>query len=204
EKAVKAGRVPLDTPEQLLARAISGWLLGKESSDARPELARKLWRARAMAAEYIRTPLVQNRNALLRSYEKREPVDIDVLARIIALLPPAAVEEAPPPGVLPEPQTRKTNLPSPNHVQIEYVIQLPPEYHPGRPYPLLVALHEDRENPRKALDRYRYEAVRNGYILVSAEWGAGFGGKYQYDDEERQRVLAVIRHVRMGYHVDSA
>src|SRR5262245_9848041 len=116
EKAVKAGRAPLDTPEQLLARAISGWLLGKESSDARPELARKLWRARAMAAEYIRTPLVQNRNALLRSYEKREPVDIDVLARIIALLPPAAVEEAPPPGALPEPQTRKPNLASPTHV----------------------------------------------------------------------------------------
>jgi hypothetical protein len=202
EKAQKAGRDPVDKPEQLLARAISGWLLGKESSDARPEVASRLWRARQMVATYIRTPLVQDRNDLLRRYEKREPVEIEELAKIIALLPPAQLVQAPT-EPLPEPQARKTDLPSANQGPIDYVIQLPPEYRPGRPYPLIVALHDDGESPKRTIERYSYEARRNGYILVAPEWGSGFGGKWTYEPEERQRVLDVIRDVRMRYHIDS-
>src|SRR5262249_45753613 len=126
EKAQKAGRAPLDTAEQLLARAVSGWLLGKESPAARPEVARKLWRARELASTYIRTQLKDDRNNLLTRYEKREPVDIEVMARIIALLPPVALEPAPPPGVLPEPEARKTNLN--NRAGTDYVIHLPPDH----------------------------------------------------------------------------
>src|SRR5262249_53316541 len=106
-------------------------------------------------------------------------------------------------GVLAEPQERKTKLPGSPRDEAYYTIQLPPEYRPGRPYPLLIALHEKNETPKKTLERYRYEAVRNGYILVAPEWGEGFGKEYEYSDDERQRVLDVIRDVRMRYHVDS-
>jgi len=68
---------------------------------------------------------------------------------------------------------------------------------------MLVVLHDDKEPLAQVMERYGYEAIRNGYILVGAEWGTGFGNIYGYNPDERQRVLDVIRDVRLRYHVDS-
>lgn len=202
ERAAKAGREPNDSPEQLLARAVTGWLLGKEAADGRPEVARRLWRAREMAAMYIRTPLARDRQLLLERYEKGPKVEIEELARIIALLPPAEAEPIPPDTVTFAPQERRTQLPGVSRSPTNYWVQLPPEYRPGRPYPLLVLLHDDDERPNRILHRFQAEAMRRGYIVVAPEWGAGFGGGYRYEEEERQKILDVVRDVKLRFHVD--
>ncbi len=204
ERVKKQGGTPSDSAEQLLARAVSGWLLGKESSDSRPEVARKLWKARAMAEEYIRTPDLRDRNALRQRYEKDEPVEFGELARIIALLPPPSPDPNAS-SVMAELETirRKTNLPGSNRLSADYEVMLPPEYRPGRPYPVLVVLHQDGETLKKTLERYGYYSRLYGYVLVAAEWGTGFGGAYRYSDDEHQRVLDVIRDMRFHFHVDS-
>lgn len=202
ERAERAGREPTDSPDQLLARAVTGWLLGKEAADGRPEVARRLWRAREMAATYIRTPLSRDRQLLLERYEKGPTVEIEELARIIALLPPAEAEPIPPEGVATAPQERRTQLPGASRSPATYWVQLPPEYRPGRPYPLLVLLHDDDERPIRMLQRFQDEAMRRGYVVVAPEWGAGFGGSYRYEEEERQKILDVIRDVKLRYHID--
>ncbi len=204
ERAVKAGRDPVDRPDQLLARAVSGWLLGKEAADGRPEVAQRLWRAREMAATYIRTPLSRDRQLLLERYEKGPTVEIEELARIIALLPPAEVEPFSFEGLgpSPQPQERRTQLPGVSRSPVTYWVQLPPEYRPGRPYPLLVLLHDDDERPQRILERFRAEAMRRGYVVVAPEWGAGFGGGYRYEEEDRQKILDVLRDAKLRFHID--
>jgi pimeloyl-ACP methyl ester carboxylesterase len=202
ERAIKAGREPTDRPEQLLARAVTGWLLGKEAADGRPEVAYRLWRARQMAATYIRTPLARDRQLLLERYEKGPKAEIEELSRIIALLPPVEAELIDSAEKEPRPQERRTQLPGVSRPSVPYWIQVPPEYRPGRPYPLLVVLHDDDERPQRILDRFRPEAMRRGYVVVAPEWGPGFGGPYRYEEEERQRILDVIRDVKLRYHID--
>ena len=176
ENAQKQGRVPSHKPEDLLAFAVTGWLLGPASAEGRPEVARKLWRARQFACEYVRTNTTRRRNELLEIYEKWEPVGLDELARVIALLPPADPDED---FTTKEPMDRKTNLPNNQRGSVDYHIQLPPEYSHGRPHPLLVALPDNSENLKKGLDRYVYDAKRNGYVVVAPDWSGGFGDVIQ-------------------------
>ena len=61
------GRTPAEGPAQLLARAVTGWLQGKDSTDPKFEAAERLWKARLFILEYQKTPL--GRQKLLRSYE---------------------------------------------------------------------------------------------------------------------------------------
>ncbi len=177
ENAQKQGRVPSHKPEDLLAFAVTGWLLGPASAEGRPEVARKLWRARQFACEYVRTNTTRRRNELLEIYEKWEPVGLDELARVIALLPPADPDED---FTTKEPMDRKTNLPNNQRGSVDYRIQLPPEYSHGRSHPLLVALPDNSENLKKGLDRYVYDAKRNGYVVVAPDWSGGFGASYSY------------------------
>jgi pimeloyl-ACP methyl ester carboxylesterase len=67
---------------------------------------------------------------------------------------------------------------------------------------MLVVLPNENENLKKTIDRYRYEAMRNGYILVAADWNGGFGAAYSYSGDEHMRVLDVIKDVRLRYNVD--
>src|SRR5262249_8542742 len=48
-------RTPSHTPEQLVALAISGWLLGSNSAETKVETGVRLWRARQFILNYQRT-----------------------------------------------------------------------------------------------------------------------------------------------------
>ncbi|HLW68512.1 MAG TPA: hypothetical protein VKS79_24550, partial [Gemmataceae bacterium] len=198
-KAQQLGRIPAQKAEELLSLAVTGWLLGKESAETKPETARKLWKARNFVLTYVRTHNVPARRRMLEAYQKDEPVELEELARIVAVLPP------PEPGdkVTPEPQERRTALANNNNrAPANYVLQLPLEYRHGRPYPLLVVMHNTGERAQAIFDRYKYWANRNGYILASVDWET-IPGAYNYSAEEHYRVLDAIRDIKQHYHVDS-
>src|SRR5262249_51576324 len=52
ERAQKQGRIPAQKAEELLSLAVTGWLLGKESAETKPDAARKLWKARNFVLTY--------------------------------------------------------------------------------------------------------------------------------------------------------
>ncbi|MFL5339543.1 MAG: hypothetical protein ACJ8F7_05180 [Gemmataceae bacterium] len=199
ERNAKQGREPAQPPEKLLALAVTGWLLGKESADTKPEVARKLWKARSYAQAYVNIGSLSGRNKLTKGYQADEPVKLEELARIISLLPPPEPEEK----IVDEPVKRKTGTAIGSRRPIEYWVQTPLDYKHGRPSPTLILLHHKGDRPENFMARYSFMAKRYGYLLVSVDWTDGLEGTYGYTTEEQLRVLDAIRDVKQHYHVDS-
>ena len=70
DRARAANREPAQRAEELLALAVTGWLLGKEQAEKKPEVAAKLWTARQFAMEYLATQNSKVRSRLLEQYKK--------------------------------------------------------------------------------------------------------------------------------------
>ncbi|HZY85848.1 MAG TPA: hypothetical protein VFE78_13520, partial [Gemmataceae bacterium] len=78
-------------PEELLSLAVTGWLQGSPSAEARPEAAVRLWKARQLVLAYQRTPDSADRRQLLADFEKEQSnrVGIDEVMQMVPFLPPA-------------------------------------------------------------------------------------------------------------------
>jgi dienelactone hydrolase len=201
EREREKGEESKHGPAHVLALALSGWLLGKDSAEPKPDVAARLWGARAFLLEALRAADSDQRDKLVRQYEARkdEAVPLDELLRIIPTLPPVEPEADLDTGKV---RAMKVGGDKARRGADEYSLQLPPEYHHGRSWPLLVALHHSGETPSEHLARFSGEAARHGFILVTPEW-ARFSSVYTYTPEEHQIVLDVIRDVRRRFQVDS-
>jgi pimeloyl-ACP methyl ester carboxylesterase len=193
---------PAHDSAQLLSLAVSGWLLGKESAEAKVETAHRLWRARQFVLEYERTDSVKERDHLRSTYEARrtDALPIDELSQLIAFLPPPF----PKAELRAEPMTfQLKGKDGRRESRISYVVQLPPEYHAGRAYPVVFALHPHREKPEITLSRIAPEAGKHGYIVVAPEWTRPLEDEYGYTAQEHAAVLDVLRDLRRRFPIDS-
>jgi predicted esterase len=87
---------------------------------------------------------------------------------------------------------------------IAYRVQLPPEYHPSRAYPLLVVLHRGDEKPEEMLGKWSELAGRYGFILAAPDWEKGLGGGgYAYTAKEHTALLDCLWDLRRRFQVDS-
>jgi predicted esterase len=201
ERDQQQGRKPQHQPGQLLALAVTGWLQGQDSADARVESARRLWWGRRLALNYQRSDVAAVRQRLFKEYRSRSDViGVDEMAQLVSYLPPArAVSET----VADEPLSLET-APSPVRKKgVSYLVQLPPEYHAGRDYPVLFALALGAEKPRPMLDRVSRAAAERGYMVVAPAWGLPMEDAYTYSPAEHAAVLEVLRDVRRRFQVDS-
>jgi pimeloyl-ACP methyl ester carboxylesterase len=229
ENEQKGNRTPEHSPEQLLALAVSGWLLGNSSAEANTETAVRLWRARQFVLAYQKTHTSGSRQQLLTAYDSKQGVPFDELAQLIRSLPPpepfewTALKNGPwAAGALPfrpaaiywalfaaqklispTVYALRADFPSSYRKGPSYFLQLPPEYHHGRSYPVLFVLHEGGEKPEGMLKRWSSLATQHGYILVAPEWRAASGDSYEYTAEEQRAVLDVLRDLRQRFQVDS-
>jgi pimeloyl-ACP methyl ester carboxylesterase len=225
----KRDRTPDQTPEQLLALAVSGWLLGNSSAEANAETAARLWRARQFVLDYQKTHASGSRDKMLSDYDSKQGVPFDELAQLIRSLPPpepfdlAALKNGPwAAGALPfrpaaiywalfavqklappSSFSLRADFPSTYRKGPNYFLQPPPEYHHSRSYPVLFVLHEGGEKPEDMLKRWSAPAAQHGYILVAPEWRAGTGDSYEYTAEEHRSVVEVLRDLRQRFQVDS-
>jgi pimeloyl-ACP methyl ester carboxylesterase len=229
EQEQKRNRTPDHSPEQLLALAVSGWLLGNSSAETNVETAVRLWRARQFVLDYQKTHTSGSRQKMLAAYDSKQGVPFDELAQLIRSLPPPepfelavlkngpwaagglpfrpaaiywalfAAQKLVPPTVYP----LRSEFPSSYRKGPSYFLQPPPEYHHGRSYPVLFVLHEGGEKPEDMLKRWSSLAAQHGYILVAPEWRAGSGDSYEYTAEEHRAVLDVLRDLRQRFQVDS-
>jgi dienelactone hydrolase len=197
ERQQKDGK-PSAKPAELLALAVSGWLLGGASAETNPETARRLWRARQMVLAYQKTPTYSGREKLLAEYRRQSAVTVEEVAQLIDRLPP------------PEPPEDVSTTPVKRLAEgwfgrgrTTYHLQLPPEYHAGRAYPVLIALHHAAEDGRDMLKRWGEAAARHGYILAAPDWGDGIGGAYGYTSAEHAAVLDTLRDLRRRFAVDN-
>jgi predicted esterase len=216
-------------PEELLALAVTGWLMGNNLAETKVESALRLWQARRLALHYQRTHDSVARQRMLAEYEKEAPISCEEFGQLLRTLPPAQPFEQTALaagtgslGALPLPAAAlasalaslesslssvryalHTAVPGSVHSGIPYFVRLPPEYHPGRAYPVLFALHEGNEKPDDMLKRWGPLAGQNGYLLVAPEWEQGLRPEYQFSPAEHATVTEVLRDLRRRFWVDS-
>ena len=198
--ARKAQRAPAQRVDQLLAAAITGWLMGNNSTEANDksyQTARKLLKAREMALTYLRSDSANVRNGLLAEYEKgKDALSFDMLDNLISLLPPPDADKE-----LVYRAVEKKTAPKGG---MNYVVQLPPEYQHGRAYPLLIVLPKGGQRMIDAVREFGDLPGANGYIVASADWNDnGTKNTYGYSEEEQAIVTDLLRHLRRTLQVDS-
>jgi hypothetical protein len=200
EREEKEKKKPANGPNQLMSLAVSGWLLGKEGAEAKPETAHRLWKSRKFLLEYLKADDPHDCELLLKAYQAvtSDALPIDELSQIIAFLPPPRAEK---PDAT-EPLSLRTNLPGGRRKGIAYLVQLPPEYHVGRHYPVLFVLHQVGEQPRDMLARVSALAAQHGYVVVAPQCDYR-ESVYGFTPEEHEPVTEVIRDVRQRFQVDS-
>jgi pimeloyl-ACP methyl ester carboxylesterase len=189
---------PALSPDQLLSLAVTGWLLGSPSAEARPEAAVNLWKTRQMVLDYLREPEPGPRRKLLEGYlgQVTPRVDLDEIAQMIDHLPPA--EPAPDTSTkVIEWTTGSSRRPT------SYFVKLPPEYTHNRQYPVLVLLHDGGERPEAVIERFEKHAADHGYILAAPAWSHKTSNEYHYTDREHEAVMNAVRDLRRRYQVDS-
>lgn len=203
EQDAKRGRKPQQTPEELLSAAVTGWHLGKVSAEAKVVPARKCWLARQMAQEYFNNPNKRNRIAAMNAYEKLpDALPFDELEKLVSLLPPPEAPKTHPVGkaemILPP------SVDYPKFTKgVEYLLKLPDEYSPGRPYPLLVLLPDGFQKPEEMLQQFGDVPTSQGYIVAVLKWYDPLLNTYQYGKPEHMMCLNLIRTLKRTYQVDS-
>ena len=185
--------------EELLALAVTGWVLGDKGAQSRVGVAEQLWQARRFAVDYLRTDEFGRRRQLLASYLATEAVSTDVMAQILRLLPP----------VQPEPVAGQTWLTlrvasAERGSRLPYRVQVPPEYHHYRPYPVLIVLPNVQQSADEVREQWGTWAARHGYLLAVPEWARLLQHRYRYAAEERDSIVSVIRDLRRRFNVDSS
>jgi predicted esterase len=194
----KANVTPAQSTEEVLALAISGWLQGNQAAEPDPKMAQKLFQARQFLLEYLKRTSPVARNEALAAFSKQQnDLPIDVLARLIRLLPPAHAYEKIGPEVL------KLNIEVPEAEPEPYLVQLPPDYNHQRDYPVLLLLHGARTNPEALLKQWQEQAAQQGFILAAPIWNEDPRARYQYTAREHAVVLNTLRDLRRRFQVDS-
>jgi acetyl esterase/lipase len=190
-------------PVDVLSLAVTGWLLGGRSAENKPEFARQLWLSRKFTLEYQKAVGIENRLKLFKAYQedqsRRNPaISVEEFAQMVPFLPPPE-----PPAMNSTGELEFTADSMRGGRQVHYWVQLPPEYHPSRPWPVLIVAHMSKESPKEAMERWTEPAARNGYIVAAPDWESIPGAAYQYTADEHNVILDLIRDLRRKFQVDS-
>jgi pimeloyl-ACP methyl ester carboxylesterase len=195
--------------EAQFALAMSGYVVGHEAAVSSLKEAETLWKARGLVHNYLvdNGPAGRSNEAAKISNldwpaipDTPEPIhQLELLTRIAQLMPPPRHHDPV--------ETEKTIThrvgEDENAEPTVYALRLPPEYHPLRSYPALVVLHSG-DGPAKAIDEWKAEASRRGYILVAPQYNlAGQSPDYRYTASEHAAVELALRDARKRYAIDS-
>ncbi len=189
------------------ALAMSGYVVGADAAIDDLDAARKLWEARDEVREYLASRDDEARPGLLdrlaTNLASLAPLKkLDTVNRLAARMPPPLHVEG---GSTPPAQGSKLHrvLDDRNDEPTEYAVALPPEYHPLRSYPAVVALH-DGGGPREAVAWWAAEAAKRGYIVIAPEYMVpDQGAEYHFSKGEHAAVELALRDARRRYSIDS-
>jgi pimeloyl-ACP methyl ester carboxylesterase len=201
ERELKEGKTPTTSPADLFALAVTGWLMGRESAEAKVATMERYWASEKFLAAYLRAKDAAEQARLFADYRNRGPLSLDEVSQLIALAPPPEPVPRPAGPAATGVEERRTQLPWTQARPVNYHLRLPPEYRPTRSYPVIVTLHGAGERPEVALARWADDAARHGYIVAAPDWGGTAG--YHYSADEHLIVTELVRDLRRHYAVDS-
>jgi hypothetical protein len=201
------------TPDQKVALAISGWLVGANQATDNFQIAVSLANIRDYVRNYLSEPLLQKRSQLAGELRDMEGATVERVAQMLKLMKPPL-------------QTAPSAARGPGQFEFElngledepdsrYVVQLPPEYDPLRRYPTIVALADAGVSPEQMLDFWSGpadktrggerigQATRHGYIVIAVDWLQPQQFSYQYSAREHHAVLGALRDACRRFSVDT-
>ena len=86
---------------------------------------------------------------------------------------------------------------------LPYLVKLPPEYHHGRAYPVLIVLSHPSIDAEQMISSLAHESDRNGYILIAPEWANQFGKGWQWKGDDHGYVTEVLRDAVRHFCIDN-
>ncbi len=197
-------------PEQKLALAISGWLVGNGNGTQNLAVALSLYEARNLGKTYISSNDRGERARILEALLTMEGGTPAYLAKLLAqMTPPQATEWQ----VENLPGYFKLEVPG-LRGNIEYHVQLPPEYDPHQHYPTIVTLGGIGASPERQIDWWAGaynqrmgmrlgQGARRGYIVISPQWLKPHQRKYEYSAREHAAVLYSLRDACRRFSIDT-
>lgn len=204
---------PEQSPEKRISLAIGGWLMGTGGGVENYEIAKSSIRVSALVREYLTSANANRREEILESLSKEEAGRPELVGRVIEamkpLLPLPEAVAGDPAGLF-----RVTLPESENSEEVQYEIQLPPEYDARRRYPCIVALPGLGSPPEMAVSwwcgGYNAEtkerfgvATRYGYIVIVPKWYENGQLQYNYTGGEHDRVLRCVRDAYRRLNIDT-
>ena len=188
----------LEKNRKMAALAITGWMLGKASAEDRPVRAAEVGQLRNKLMEVLRLPTRTGREKFVEGEWKARSSGVDDLYLLIPNLPPILEESTQPTSL-----TKEIVPESGGRGEARYHVALPPGYHPGRKWPVLVVLHGSGEKPEDHLKKWSKLAAEEGYVVVAPHWELG-GPKsgYAYSPNEHEAVLGAIRSAKFRFRLD--
>jgi predicted esterase len=198
--------------EDKLSLAISGWLLGSDHASTNLAVSLSLVDVRGLVQQYLRETNKGRRTAILNTLRLMEGKTCEMVARL--------VDHMKPPIDSPEPTENKPgffelSVPALDREEpnINYYVQLPPEYDPYRRYPMVVTLNGVGSTPLQQLDWWAGaldddgnrmgQAMRHGYIVLAVDWAKAAQQEYEYSAREHAAVLVSLRDACRRFSVDT-
>lgn len=204
-------------PEQRIALAIGGWILGPGIGVEELSVAKAAMEGRELVNQYLafdgaKAGADSKRRELLNQLKKSEAGVCRYVAPMLSkLLPPKPLPEA---QGIPGRFSLEVSIPQLGDEKTSYVVQLPPEYDPYRAYPCVLALPSASSSEVNELSwwvgeynetyqRNMGEASRHGYVVVSPRWRRPDQYEYEYTENEHIRVLSCLRDAMRRVSIDS-
>ncbi len=191
------------------ALALSGFIVGADAAVNDLETASSYWKARALVQEYLSSHDAATRNITVEKLEALQLPAVlaaqapfrllDLITRLATLMPPPMHEEEPAAG-----ETKLHRVQDDGNAKpTEYAVLLPPEYHPLRSYPAVVALHAKEQSLSDAIGWWAAEARRRGYIVIAPQYNLPeLGPGYWYTTSEHAAVELALRDAKRRYSID--
>ena len=194
-------------PDEKLAFAYSGWVLGSANASGDLELALRLWSARFLVREFLREPDGTKRMGLLANITALEGLSVERVAQMIPQLPPLIETPEAAPG---QPISITVSAgEGASEPAVSYSVLLPLEYSPNHRYPTIVALHPSGRPPEDELVWWGGtaekpgQAQRHGYLVIAPAYTDPERGEYDYDAEAHYITLTALRDARKRFGIDS-
>jgi hypothetical protein len=198
-------------PEQKVALAISGWLVGSNQAMDNFHTAISLAHARDKILQYLREPLAQNRVKLGSDLHDMEGASIERIAQMLKQMKPpfeASKQQERGPRMY-----EYTIAGLEGQADVRYFIQLPPEYDPLRHYPTVVTLADAGVKPEQMIDFWSGprnpdagdrvgQATRRGYIVLAVDWQQPHQNSVEYSSREHHAVLGSLRDACRKFSID--
>jgi predicted esterase len=200
-------------PEQKIALALSGWLMGSDQADTNLVVALSLAKIRAIVHRYLNEPVKLEREQLVHQLHGQEGASPARVAQLIAHMKPPLSSPDPSVGA---PGFYKFQVPVgiDKEPDATYCVQLPPEYDPYVRYPTILTLNGAGTSPEIQIDWWaggerdprgirKGQASRLGYIVIAVDWLKEGQKEYEFSAREHAAVLVSLRDACRRFAVDT-